>query len=616
MRKPFHYKALYTAIALATPISSQALILDFDNPEIRGYFDTTFSYNTMFRAENPDFRPSEDFLANANDGSRNSEKGDQVSSIYKITSDFQIDYKEFGAFIRATAWYDDAIKGQNPKGDPNIFSNSGTVDRFTRDAKNKASGGKILDAYISYNFDIGTQPANIRIGRQAVNWGESIFYAEGLNVINPLNIEKFSLPGTSVKEAVIPQNMIFFQTGITDDLSLEAYYQLEWRKAEFAPIGTFLTQEDLDGPGSLGGIADVRSIYSGLANPAGGTLLDLLPTVNGTPGIVSFGRAGKEIEAKDDGQFGVAFRYLAEDLGGTEFSAYFINYHSRIGYGQLAEASSTNSCSNGNPSAKFSALCNALYTVPGLGDFPAAPFANSLQYLDDTRLNKVFPEDIRVYGLSASGNLGSTNLAAEITYRPNVPIETDSSEAGALQAAAQQLVPGEDGSIPGAAPVNYGDLGTIGTGGAVINQYKRGEVYSLTLNGLHSFGQQGIFEDVSLTAELASNFVPGSLIEKGSFAYIDRFSWGYNLFLQGRIANILPNLTLYPSLSFKHDAEGNSRIKVNHFVENRKQASIGLSALYKGQLGASIAYNAYWGNKDANPLHDRDNITLGISYSF
>ncbi len=39
-------------------------------------------------------------------------------------------------------------------------------------------------------------------------------------------------------------------------------------------------------------------------------------------------RRGADRDARDDGQFGVALRYYVEPLG-TEFGAYFVNYHSR-----------------------------------------------------------------------------------------------------------------------------------------------------------------------------------------------------------------------------------------------------------------------------------------------
>ncbi|MCE6982859.1 DUF1302 family protein, partial [Pseudomonas frederiksbergensis] len=39
-------------------------------------------------------------------------------------------------------------------------------------------------------------------------------------------------------------------------------------------------------------------------------------------------RRGPDRDARDSGQFGVAFRYMYDPLG-TEFGAYFMNYHSR-----------------------------------------------------------------------------------------------------------------------------------------------------------------------------------------------------------------------------------------------------------------------------------------------
>ena len=41
----------------------------------------------------------------------------------------------------------------------------------------------------------------------------------------------------------------------------------------------------------------------------------------------------KDNEARDSGQYGVAFRYYAEEFNnGTEFAFYFMNYHSKLPY--------------------------------------------------------------------------------------------------------------------------------------------------------------------------------------------------------------------------------------------------------------------------------------------
>ena len=39
---------------------------------------------------------------------------------------------------------------------------------------------------------------------------------------------------------------------------------------------------------------------------------------------------GADHEPSDNGQWGVALRYLAEELGDTEFGFYYLNYHSRL----------------------------------------------------------------------------------------------------------------------------------------------------------------------------------------------------------------------------------------------------------------------------------------------
>ena len=41
--------------------------------------------------------------------------------------------------------------------------------------KRVGAGIELLDAYINYDFDIGNMPAQIRVGNQVINWGESTF---------------------------------------------------------------------------------------------------------------------------------------------------------------------------------------------------------------------------------------------------------------------------------------------------------------------------------------------------------------------------------------------------------------------------------------------------------
>ena len=64
-----------------------------------------------------------------------------------------------------------------------------------------------------------------------VSWGESTFIRNGINVINPVDVSAPSdALGLKIKEGLTPVNMVFGNLAVTDNLSLEAFYQLEWKK--------------------------------------------------------------------------------------------------------------------------------------------------------------------------------------------------------------------------------------------------------------------------------------------------------------------------------------------------------------------------------------------------
>ena len=44
-------------------------------------------------------------------------------------------------------------------------------------------GIALLDAYVYTNFNAGSVPIDLRLGRQVVNWGESTFIQNGISVM-------------------------------------------------------------------------------------------------------------------------------------------------------------------------------------------------------------------------------------------------------------------------------------------------------------------------------------------------------------------------------------------------------------------------------------------------
>ncbi len=118
--------------------------------------------------------------------------------------------------------------------------------------------------------------------------------------------------------------------------------------------------------------------------------------------------------ARNDGQFGVAFRYIAEELNSTEFGFYFVNYHSKEPtlYADIGDYAG----------ADLAALANTLRPIAGN---LAEALANGLVTADvmgNINARREFAEDIRMYGFSFNTTVGDASVFGELAYRPNLPI--------------------------------------------------------------------------------------------------------------------------------------------------------------------------------------------------
>jgi hypothetical protein len=94
-------------------------------------------------------------------------------------------------------------------------------------------------------MEISGVPASFRLGRQVVSWGESIYYGDSLNVVNPYNVSKLATPNAKFKEALLPVNMAYAQFGLTETLSVEGFTALEWKGNQAIPNGSFYSDEDI-----------------------------------------------------------------------------------------------------------------------------------------------------------------------------------------------------------------------------------------------------------------------------------------------------------------------------------------------------------------------------------
>jgi hypothetical protein len=579
-----------------------ATAFQFDTPVdgLEASLDSVLEYSTMYRTAKAEriVRDGQNVFANANDGSEYYGRG-VVANEFKLTSELNLRYGDAGVLVRGSAWYDTQIMDRPPSGGDNPLRNTESDRRYPSDLRNRVGhGARLLDAFLYGGYEWNGLPVNVRLGRQVINWGEGIYYADGLNVANPVDVGRIVLPNASLKEALLPSNMVSVQMGLGDSVSLESFYGLEWRGNQLMPAGAFLNNSDIFGKGTHGPIVDLREELASVGVPE-----SLVPGVNGVDGVVAAARYGRERDARDSGQYGIALRYMAEALNNTEFSLYYLNYHSKVPFLSVRPGASFG-CSQGG-GGRFADLCAVARALAP----ESVPLVDGLAMLDGTTYDLVYPEDIRLLGFTASGNLADTNLALELTWRPNAPLEPS------MDYELERLVSGalQQGGASG-APIDLGEFGLAGS--RPVDLYRRGELFTGSLSAVHIFGPTLGLDDLLLVGELAANHVPGRLPDTANYAYLSSFSWGYTLNLTGTLEKAFAGIDLLPGLTYRQDVKGTSPALSENFVEGRQSATLELGARYGDSLSGKLSYTAFWGARKDNPLIDRDNLALNLSYSF
>jgi hypothetical protein len=635
------------ALASLLPLAiGTASAFELNLGEVKGSLDSTVSYGSAWRMEAPDQALASDYptytaavldnrrtFLNKNDGDANFDNDSRpISSVFKITSDLELKYQDFGAFVRATAFYDTVLMDDTPnRASPNRYPNSASCN--VQNTANPAACGfpseiddhsghdaRFLDAYVYANFEVGGRDLNVRVGEQVISWGEALFLQDGINSANPVSLSKLRLPGAEVKEALLPLPMISGSLGITDKLTAEAFYQFDWDYSEADDAGTYYSTDD-----AFAGLGANRILVEGSALGAA-TYNDFSDdfAVNGsnTSTFLTNKRQGDQ-EVSGDGQFGLAFRY---NLDATEFGLFYMNYHS---HKPVAQA-----------------------TTPAFG-FAPIPALSAAAFIDNTRYQLVYPEDIEMLGLSFSTTVGEFSFSGELAYRPNDIIlsELGDNLVAYNTIAAACYGAGVCNSTTGA---NYGAiLGTVRPG-ETAKVWAELETYNLDLVSIYNFGPMLGAEGMTGVIEFGASFIPegedkryastasllnipltdvpaplrpsicgpgpdyeaNTCISEGpSNDYLDDLSMGYRLVLTSTYNDVFAGVSLSPVLRFAHDFKGNSH-RTGNFLENRKAGTVGVNALYNQALEVGVAYNAFWGAEASNLLGDRDNLTASIKYSF
>ena len=384
----------------ASLVAVPAMAGEFEWGEFEGSFNSQISLGSSWRMcdqdarlVSPGNRPGFGVASTnvADDGNLNFDDGDIYSLILKGVHDFELRKGDFGVFLRAKYWYDQELEsGSRPHGNSaNAYTPNTELDMRDLDSFAQGSGIELLDAFIYNTFYLGENdvPLDIRLGSQVVSWGESTFIQNSINSINPADVSAFRRPGAEIKEGLLPVPLIYASTNLTDALSIEAFYQLAWESTLIEGCGTYFSTADVAATGC--NIVTLVDALNDQTNMAGGWFIS----------------RQVDREPDDEGQYGIALRYFAEKLAGTEFGLYYMNYHSRAPY--LSGVTSAN---------------ESLGAPPGTPFIPGNPLGGNPQYFVE------FPEDIELFGFSFATNVKGFAISGEISHRPDFPVQINTTE--------------------------------------------------------------------------------------------------------------------------------------------------------------------------------------------
>ncbi len=159
------------------------------------------------------------YSPNIDDGDLNYLHRAVYSKVLKGVTELSLNYKDrAGIFVRGDGLYDFQVMKRDTERTPLSDEAKNLVGSYTR----------LLDAFGFWRFDLGKMPSELRLGQQVVSWGESTFIQGGLNQVNHFDVSALRVTGAELKEALLPDDMVVFNSQLTQNLSTQLLYLLAW----------------------------------------------------------------------------------------------------------------------------------------------------------------------------------------------------------------------------------------------------------------------------------------------------------------------------------------------------------------------------------------------------
>ena len=684
------------AIGLAAASLGLSAAANAANFEVGGFdvtFDSTFSYGQSVRVEDRDFdiigksnNPAFDWTGynpslntiyssqdvwaqpgsysnNGDAGNLNFDSGDSFSKLLKGTHDLSISKDNYGLFTRFMYFYDfELMDGDRAYVNPT--SGQGVDPCDDDDTKEQSCADiRLLDAYVWANFDLndGNNPLSIRLGQQVVNWGESTLISHGINV-NPVDIDRLKAPGAELKEAFIPVGMLWASLGITENITLEGFYQYQWHETRLPAAGTYFSTNDFAAENGyqqnvqLGFTSNpdidmafltdsLNNLYTNFAQVAaaqgidptsaeGQALLANMYLAHPTKVALKGKGDNGKTEPDDGGQYGLRLGVFLPEWNDTEVALYHVNYHSR----RPLISGRVSNFSQAAIAQDLAMIATTEITDDNVADLVAV-----------SKAENDYPEDIKLYGLSFNTTIGETAFAGEFAFRKDEPLQIDDVELLYTAMPEQLALAGIRPDFAGISQMSFGDAISSVAAGEVAQGYIERDTSQIQFTATHLFGPSLGADSWAVVGEVGAVKIhdmpdydemrlnvsgtgrsgvitgPGATDyttlqlglsngpEEKSFATAS--SWGYRLIAKGDYFNLYNGINFSPRFVFSHDVNGNTPDPMFLFIEDRKSLGVTMNFNYQNAWSLDVSYNSFWGGGDINTFSDRDYVSFNLKYS-
>jgi hypothetical protein len=519
---------------------------------------------------------------NGDDGNLNFDRGDAVSTVLKGYVALDYRWRAFGIEASGQGWYDYATAdAHHPWGNErNGYSADAPLGDLGAITRSKFSGFA-LDTLSVYGHHTHERLAwDWRLGYQVLDWGKRMIVLGGLRELNPMDIPAALRPGVlRDQETRIGIPAVFGRIALSNATSVEAFYQLAFEPAALNQCGTLMSQVDFMAEGCrkamFGNLSDRAALTTGI-------YIKRTPTR----------------WASDSGQGGIALKHTFAAQA-TEVGLYAAQFHSRLPF-----YSGTKSGRTGTPF------------------LPGDPDGLNPKYFTE------YPERIRMFGATFDTKLRAGILFGELTYRPNQPLQYNSTD---VMAAAVSLT----------APTPFREQVDSLPPGSVLRAWARHESLQVQLAAGTQIPQVLGAAGLSLGAEIVYKSIldlpdpedvrfgrpeafgqgpvdgvcpsPAKPIACTSDGYVSRTAYGYRLRAGLRYPDIGKGVEFTPSIFFGHDVAGWSGDGL--ISEGRLLANVTLQGTFATHWTAALSWQPTWGGR-YNSLRDRSTAELHLGYQF